>query len=200
MTQLDPLPIAQCGDPVLRGQSAPVDPAELGSEALLQLVEHMRVTMDAAPGVGLAAPQVGVPIQLAVLYDGPDRWSRLTAEETNERERTELPFTVLVNPAVESIEDAGKATFFEGCLSVPGLTGAVERHRSIRVRALDEYGSPINRVFTGWPARIVQHEVDHLNGKLYLDSVKTRSLSTTDNYSRLWAGKQTAEAAETLGF
>jgi peptide deformylase len=70
----------------------------------------------------------------------------------------------------------------------------------VRVRAFDEYGMPINRVFTGWPARIVQHEVDHLNGKLYLDRVKTRSLSTTENYSKLWAGKPTAEAAETLGF
>jgi peptide deformylase len=200
VTQLDPLPIAQCGDPVLRGRSAPVDPVEFGSELLLQLVEQMRVTMDAAPGVGLAAPQVGVAIQVAVLYDGPDRWYRLSENEMDERERTELPFTVLVNPTVEPIEEAGSATFFEGCLSVAGLTGVVERHRSVRVHAFDEHGRPINRVFTGWPARIVQHEVDHLNGKLYLDRVKTRSLSTTENYSKLWAGKPTAEAAETLGF
>jgi peptide deformylase len=199
VTQFDPLPIVQCGDPVLRARSTPVEPAELGGELLLQLVEHLRVTMDAAPGVGLAAPQVGVPIQLAVLCDGPDRWARLTVEERDERERTELPFTVLVNPVVEPIETT-TAAFFEGCLSVPGLTGVVERHRSVRVRALDEYGRPVDRVFTGWPARIVQHEVDHLNGTLYLDRVKTRSLSTTDNYSRLWAGKPTAETAETLGF
>jgi peptide deformylase len=156
--------------------------------------------MEAAPGVGLAAPQVGVSIQLAVLHDGPELWGRLTEDERAARERTGLPFTVLINPTLRSIDDGDNVSFYEGCLSVPGLAGVVARHRAVRVQALDEHGRPVDRVFSGWAARIVQHEVDHLGGRLYLDRVETRSLSTTDNYAQLWAGRPPEEAAASLGF
>jgi peptide deformylase len=85
-------------------------------------------------------------------------------------------------------------------LSVPGLTGVVARHRAVRVTGLDERGQPVDRVFSGWAARIVQHEVDHLHGRLYLDLVETKSLSTADTYARLWAGRPTRDAAAALGF
>jgi peptide deformylase len=83
---------------------------------------------------------------------------------------------------------------------VPGLTGVVARYRSVRVTALDELGHPIDKVFSGWAARIVQHEVDHLRGDLYLDQVETRSLCTVDNYARRWAGLPPKDAATPLGF
>jgi peptide deformylase len=156
--------------------------------------------MHAAPGVGLAAPQVGVPLQIAVVEDGPERWGQVTDEQLAARERYALPFAVLVNPAIEPADGDDRASFYEGCLSVPGLTGVVARQRAVRVRALDEHGDPVDRVWSGWPARIVQHEVDHLHGTLYLDRVETRSLSTTDNYARMWAGHPPAEAADALGF
>ncbi len=194
----DLLPIIQCGDPVLRRPAEPVDPAELGSARLRRLIEQMRATMRAAPGVGLAAPQIGVPLQLAVIEDTAERWGQLSPADLAARERTELPFAVLVNPSVSAVGDT-VASFYEGCLSVPGLTGVVTRHRAVRVRGLDEHGQHVERVFTGWPARIVQHETDHLRGALYLDRVEPRSLCTTDNYSRLWAGR-TADAAASLGF
>jgi peptide deformylase len=194
------LPIIECGDPVLRRPAEPVDPADLGTSELQLLVAQLRATMEAAPGVGLAAPQVGVPIQLAVLQDGPERWGRLTETERAARERYELPFTVLVNPVVRPVADHGEVSFYEGCLSVPGLTGVIARHRSVHVTALDADGQPVDRVFSGWSARIVQHETDHLAGRLYLDRVATRSLSTVDNYARLWAGQSPEDAADALGF
>jgi peptide deformylase len=160
----------------------------------------MQATMAAAPGVGLAAPQVGVPIQLAVLQDGPERWGQLTPAERAARERDELPFTVLVNPVLRPAGDGEEVSFYEGCLSVPGLTGAVARYRAVRVDALDQHGQPVGRVFSGWAARIAQHEIDHLGGTLYLDRVQTRSLSTTGSYARLWAGRPPGDAAACLGF
>jgi peptide deformylase len=194
------LPIVECGDPVLRRPAEPVDPADLRTSELLRLIAQLRATMEAAPGVGLAAPQVGVPIQLAVLQDGPERWGQLTEEERTVRERNGLDFTVLVNPVLRLAGDPGQVSFYEGCLSVPGLTGVVARHRSVRVEALDQDGQPVDRVFSGWAARIVQHEVDHLRGRLYLDRVETRSLSTAGSYTRLWAGRAPEEAAAALGF
>jgi peptide deformylase len=194
------LPIVECGDPVLRRPAEPLRPADLGTSELRLLIAQMRATMEAAPGVGLAAPQVGVPIQLAVLRDGPERWGQLTEDERIARERSDLPFTVLVNPALRPVDDGDSVSFYEGCLSVPGLTGVVARHRAVHVEALDEHGQPVDRVFSGWAARIVQHEADHLRGRLYLDRVETRSLSTTGNYARLWAGRSPEDASASLGF
>ena len=194
------LPIIQCGDPVLRRPAEPVRPSDLGTSELKLLIARMRATMEAAPGVGLAAPQVGVPIQLAVLRDGPERWGQLTEDERIARERNDLPFTVLINPALRPVDDGDSVSFYEGCLSVPGLTGVVARHRAVHVEALNEDGEPADRVFSGWAARIVQHEADHLGGRLYLDRVETRSLSTTGNYARLWAGRPPEDASASLGF
>jgi peptide deformylase len=194
------LPIIECGDPILRRPAEPVGPSELRTSELQLLIAQMRATMEAAPGVGLAAPQVGVPIQLAVLHDGPERWGQLTEDERTARERNGLDFTVLVNPTLRLVDDRDQVGFYEGCLSVPGLTGIVARHRAVRVEALDEHGQPVDRVFSGWAARIVQHEVDHLRGRLYLDRVETRSLATTGNYARLWAGRAPEDAAASLGF
>jgi peptide deformylase len=197
----DLLAIVECGDPILRRPADPIDPADLASEEMQHLIGQMRATMEAAPGVGLAAPQVGRSIQLAVMADGPERWGQLSAEERTARERGPLAFTVLVNPVVHPVDEGGDpVSFFEGCLSVPGLMGVVARHRAVRVEALDADGLPVARVFSGWAARIVQHEFDHLLGRLYLDRVETRSLSSSENYVRYWAGRPPSEAARDLGF
>jgi peptide deformylase len=196
----DTLSIVQCGDPVLRRAADPVEPSALHTPQLRHLITQMRTTMELAPGVGLAAPQVGVSLQLAVLQDGPQRWGHLSDGDRAAREREYLPFTVLVNPTVRPVRDDDRISFYEGCLSVPGLTGVVARHRAVRVEALDQDGQPIDQVFSGWAARIVQHEVDHLRGHLYLDHVQPRSLSTPDNYASRWAGRPTSDAAAALGF
>jgi peptide deformylase len=194
------LPIVSCGDPVLRQPAGPVDPARLARGDLAGLIARMRRTMHDAPGVGLAAPQIGMPLQLAVLEDDPERWGQLSEEQLAARERSGLPFTVFANPELTPVEGAGLVTFYEGCLSVPGFVGAVARHRSVRVDALDAHGAPFSAVFSGWAARIAQHEIDHLRGVLYLDRVETRSLSTLDNYAAYWAGRPPDEVADELGF
>jgi len=193
------LPIVQCGAPILRRPAEPVDPGALRSRSIRRLIALMRLTMDEAPGVGLAAPQIGEPIRLAVLQDGPERWGDAPAEDLAARQRTAVDFTVLANPTVTVVDD-GRASFYEGCLSVPGLAGVVARHRAVRVDALDEHGEPRTLMFRGWPARIVQHEVDHLDGVLYVDRVETRSITTTPNLAELWMGRPTSEAAAALGF
>ena len=200
MGATDLLTIVECGDPVLRRPADPIDPADLATDGMQRLIGQMRATMEAAPGVGLAAPQVGMSLQLAVLADGPERWGQLSEEERAARQRGPLAFTVLVNPVLRPIDEDDQVSFFEGCLSVPGLTGVVARHRAVRVEALDAEGQPIDRVFSGWAARIVQHELDHLRGRLYLDQVETRSLSSSANYARYWAGRSPSEAARDLGF
>lgn len=201
MTMGEVLSIVECGDPVLRRVARTLDPSAVGSPEFRRLILAMRATMEDAPGVGLAGPQIGLPIQVVVMADGPERWSRLTPDELAARERTELPFTILVNPVLVPAEPgADLVGFYEGCLSVPGLTGFVRRHRSVRVDALDEHGNPTSPTFTGWPARIAQHEIDHLQGVLYLDRVVSRSLSTVENYTERWAGRSPVEAAAALGF
>jgi peptide deformylase len=195
------LAIVECGDPVLRRPADPMDPADLATDDMQRLIGQMRATMEAAPGVGLAAPQVGIGLQLAVLADGPERWGQVTDEDRAQRQRSALDFTVLVNPVLHALDHGDDlVSFFEGCLSVPGLMGVVARHRSVRVEALDAEGRPVDRVFSGWAARIVQHVVDHLGGRLYLDRVETRSLCSSTNYVRYWAGRPPAEAARRLGF
>lgn len=164
-----PLPIVQAGDPVLRSAAVPYD-GQLDDDTLTRLLAAMRVTMRAAPGVGLAAPQVGLGLALAVVED---RW---VADP--ERERTPVPFRVLVNPAYQPV-GAERVTFGEGCLSVRGWQAGTPRWRSVRLTGQDETGAAFDEVLTGWSARIVQHETDHLAGVLYVDHADLRTLSTS---------------------
>ena len=167
------LPIVQAGDPVLRRVAEPYD-GQLSDELFAELVEAMRLTMHDAPGVGLAAPQIGLSVALAVAEDAGE------PEEEDPRERGELPFTVLVNPRYEVVGEE-RVPFFEGCLSVEGYQAVVARPHRVRVSWTDERGAAREAELSGWPARIVQHETDHLNGVLYLDSADLRTLSSNAN-------------------
>ncbi|OIK04215.1 peptide deformylase [Streptomyces monashensis] len=189
-----PLPIVAAGQPVLRRAAVPYD-GQLGPALLARFVEALRLTMHAAPGVGLAAPQVGVELRIAVLEDP----APVPEEVAVVRGRVPQPFRVLVNPAYEPVGDA-RAAFFEGCLSVPGWQAVVARHAAVRLRGQDERGRTLDEEFSGWPARIVQHETDHLDGTLYLDRAELRSLSTNEAAAALWAQPAPRAAAEALGF
>lgn len=173
-----PLPIVQTGDPVLRTVARPYD-NELPAELFTALIAAMRETMYAAPGVGLAAPQIGLGIAVAVLEDP----ATVPPEIAALRERTPLPFRVLVNPRYEAV-GTRTATFGEGCLSVNGFQAVVTRPATIRLTGWDEHGNALDEELSGWPARIVQHETDHLNGTLYLDRADLRTFSTIDNHLR----------------
>jgi peptide deformylase len=194
LSQPIPLPIVAAGDPVLRRKAEPYD-GSLPPELFTALLAAMRETMLAAPGVGLAAPQIGLGVQLAVLEDS----AAVPAETARLRGRSPLPFRVLVNPSYTPIGD-GVAAFYEGCLSVPGYQAVVERPSSIQLRARDENDAPVDEVVTGWAARIVAHETDHLAGMLYLDRAFTRSLTNTDNYLARWAAPTPLAARAELGF
>lgn len=188
-------PVVQAGHPVLRTVAAPYD-GQVGADELDELLALMHRTMRAAPGVGLAAPQIGLPLALAVVEDpgvADDDVARV-------RERSPLPYRVLVNPAYAPADDDVVA-FYEGCLSVVGYLAVVARPRSVRLTGLDEHGGPLDEVLTGWAARIVQHETDHLRGTLYLDRAETRSLSATDAWGAHWGTEPVPlEAARALGF
>jgi len=159
--------IVQTGCPVLHMPAREV-PAELfGTAALARLIETMKETMRDAPGVGLAAPQIGVPLRIIVLEDQPSLMTRLTEAEIAERERTPFEFTAIINPVLRSRSKEMK-TFKEGCLSVRGLVAEVERHLSVEVTGVGVNGEERTPwVARGWPARILQHEIDHLDGILY---------------------------------
>jgi peptide deformylase len=189
-----PLPIVAAGDPVLRAGTERYD-GQLGPALLARFVEALRVTMRAAPGVGLAAPQVGVELRIAVIEDP----APVPEEVRLARGRVPQPFRVLVNPSYEPV-GAGRAAFFEGCLSVPGWQAVVARHAEVRLTGQDEHGRALDEVFRGWPARIVQHETDHLDGVLYLDRAELRSLSAQQTVVERWAQPTPVRAAEALGF
>ena len=170
------LPIVSAGDPVLRTRASEVAEGKLGSPELLNLVELMIATMRAAPGVGLAAPQIGLPLRIIVLEDPPDVVSTLADEARAARGRVPFPVIAIVNPVLHLIEGE-TATFFEGCLSVPGYSAQVTRALTVEVTGKTPMGDAFSWRVSGWPARILQHECDHLDGTLYVDRMDTRTLS-----------------------
>ena len=193
------LKIVQMGDPVLRQAARPLTPKEIIGEEIQRLIADMRETMHDAPGVGLAAPQVGMAIQLAVIEDREEFLKDAAPEILAERERRPVPFHVIVNPKILLAPDP-TATFFEGCLSLPGFTALVPRTRTVRVECLDERGQKKIIDASGWYARILQHEIDHLAGCLYVDRMRSRTFGTLDNFNRHWKNKSIDEVRSALDF
>lgn len=182
------LKICTVGDPVLRRVPRTLSSKEIRSHAIQDLIGYMRETMRDAPGVGLAAPQVGEPLQLAVIEDKVEYHKGLTETELKERQRVSVDFHVIVNPQIEFLSPP-ELRFFEGCLSVPGFMAVMARSRSVRVTCLDERARPRVIQAEGWYARILQHEIDHLHGRLYLDCMESRTFSTLENYQRHWKNR-----------
>ena len=152
-------PVLRLGDPLLQKVAAAVTRFDTG---LLELVTDMNDTMRALSGAGIAAPQIGVSARVVIfeLKDNP-RYPHIAP----------VPYTVLVNPLVTPLtaeQDEG----WEGCLSVPGMRGLVPRYRRVQYRGFDQYGAPLDRTVEGFHARVVQHEVDHLDGILFPQRVR----------------------------
>ena len=189
------LKIVQAGTPVLRQKARTLTPAEVRGAPVQSLIDLMRETMRDAPGVGLAAPQIGEGLRLAVIEDSVTR---------EELERAPVPFHVIINPELRFVGESPTTPptmidHFEGCLSVDGYQAIVQRSRRVQVSALDHRGEPITIDATGWYARILQHEIDHLNGILYVDRMRTRSLSTGRNIGAFWLGQTPDEIVAALG-
>lgn len=184
LDQSPPSSIVQVGAAVLRRRVEDVPSSLLGTEALVRLVDRMVEAMRAAPGVGLAAPQLGVPLRVFVAEDDEERMAHVRAEFRAQRRRTALPLTVLINPEVVPL-GTDQAVFYEGCLSVRGYGALVSRALAVGVTAVDVHGRPMSLRFEGWPARIMQHEGDHLDGTLYVDRMISRSLAVEGELARL---------------
>lgn len=150
--------ILKMGDPRLLRLAPPVPQSLIGSDELASLIADMHDTILAANGAGLAAPQIGVDLQL-VIFGTDEPNARYAGAPV-------VPRTILLNPVIEPL-GADKEEDWEGCLSVPGLRGVVPRYASIRYRGLAPDGSVIDRTADGFHARVVQHECDHLIGMLY---------------------------------
>jgi len=185
--------IVQAGERVLRQRARPLTVKELRSRETRRLIESMRETMHAAPGVGLAAPQVGSPLQLAVIEDPAEA----PPEILKDRERQPVAFHVIVNPVI-TLDPGNDLSFFEGCLSVAGSTAVVARARRVRVDCLAHKGNPRTIHASGWYARILQHEIDHLHGTLYLDRMLTRTFMTVENFNQFWKSAGPEEWSQLL--
>lgn len=177
------LKIVSVGDPVLRKKARPLDSDEIRSSRIQDLIGWMRDTMHDAPGVGLAAPQVGQSVQLAVIEDKPDYHKNLSEADLKERERKPVNFHVIINPQIELLT-APEIAFHEGCLSLPGFVAVVPRAQKVRVTCLDERGKSRKIEASGWYARILQHEIDHLSGHIYIDRMRSETFSTLENYQK----------------
>jgi peptide deformylase len=190
------LEIVQIGHPVLRQMAKELSMEEILSPEIQELIEKMKATMRAAPGVGLAAPQIGKSLQLAVIEDMDQ--SHLTEEQRLQRSRYPVPFHVIINPKIYIEEASTKAEFFEGCLSIPEFVGIVPRAEVVRVECLNERAEPITIQAKGWYARILQHEIDHLNGSVYIDRAQLSTLMTNENFIKLYKNKNVKEVQKEL--
>ena len=189
--------IVQVGSPVLRQQARALSVAEIASSEIQKLIVTMRDAVRAAPGVGLAAPQIGVGLQIAVIEDREEYHRDVPAETLAERERRPVAFHVVINPVLTPASDK-VVEFPEGCLSVAGFVALVPRYHSVRVECLDERAQPRVIEASGWYARILQHECDHLQGALYIDRMRSRSFASLDNWNQFWKGKPVAEVRASL--
>lgn len=152
--------ILRMGHPTLRARAEPVADAMIGTPDFQNLLTDLRDTLADSGGIGLAAPQIGVSLRVALidLPGGDSRYGPLPR----------IPSTFFINPQITILNPA-TAGYWEGCLSVPGLRGFVERPQHLQVTARDEHGAPLNHQFEGFPATVIQHEFDHLDGRLYID-------------------------------
>ncbi|HEY7168125.1 MAG TPA: peptide deformylase [Candidatus Binatia bacterium] len=171
------LKVCRLGHPVLRQVTESVSKAEIASPECQKFIDDMIATMKEYDGVGLAADQVHESKQIAVLE---------VAANPRYPDKPQVPLTVLINPRVTAVTEEMEEDW-EGCLSVPDLRGRVPRYQSIRVEALDRFGNAIDFVAGGFHARVIQHEWDHLNGRVYLDRMRDFStLSFLTEFTRYW--------------
>ncbi len=176
------LKIARMGHPVLAQLAQPV--ANPGAPEIRRLVSDMVETMIDANGAGLAAPQVHVPLRVVVFQAPQGRSDPGLSEE--ERFDHTAPLTILINPEIEIVGREMEGGW-EGCLSVPGLRGFVERPAHIRYRGFDLEGRPVQRTAKGFHARVVQHECDHLDGRLYTTRMTDLGKLIFESEAKHWA-------------
>lgn len=177
------LKIALMGHPALRAKARPLHPSEIRTPKIQQLIDDLFETMKEYQGVGLAGPQVHEGLRLFVAGFPPPP----EGEEVEEDDEGQVPLMAIINPEITPV---GKETVedWEGCLSIPDIRGRVPRARQITVRAFDRNGTKLEIEASGFTARVIQHETDHLDGVLFFDRMKSlQSLTFLDEFSRYWS-------------
>lgn len=175
------LKVARLGHPVLRAKAQPVSSSDIKSPRVQQLIDDMFETMKEYSGIGLAAPQVHE--SLRVFVAGVRKAEVVTPMDA----KTDMPYVTIINPEIVPVGTETDSDW-EGCLSIPDIRGQVKRPTSVRVRALDRTGRRIELVAHGLPARVIQHEADHLDGVLFFDRMTSfETLTFMDEFRRYWA-------------
>jgi len=183
------LKVARMGHPVLRTPATPIDPADIKSPAVQQLIDDMFETMKEYNGVGLAAPQVHEGLRLFVAGFAP----RARDEDEDDDEDARVPLMTLINPEITPIGGETDEDW-EGCLSIPEIRGRVTRYKEIEVKAYDRRGRRISIRAKNFTARVIQHETDHLDGVLFLDRMESfETLTYLEEFNRYWGSRDVAE-------
>ncbi|XP_023760452.1 peptide deformylase 1A, chloroplastic [Lactuca sativa] len=172
--------IVKAGDPALHQPAREVSLEEIGSDRIQKIIDDMVQVMRRRPGVGLAAPQIGIPLKIIVLEDLKEYIAHAPEEENKAQDRRPFDLLVILNPILRKKSNKS-AFFYEGCLSVDGYRAMVERFVEVEVRGLGRDGKPMKVDACGWKARILQHECDHLEGTLYVDKMVKRTFRTIEN-------------------
>jgi len=190
------LKVARMGHPVLRAKARPLSASDMRSPRIQQLIDDMFETMREYQGIGLAAPQVHASVRLFVAGLAPKSAGEAVDDEDDDEDaddRQSVPLMALINPEItpvgrEAVED------WEGCLSIPDIRGRVPRAREIVVRAYDRTGKRIEMRVSGFTARVIQHETDHLDGILFFDRMMSfESLTFLDEFGRFWSHREVVE-------
>lgn len=175
------LKVARLGHPALRAKALPVAPADIKTPRVQRLIDDMFETMGEYSGIGLAAPQVHESVRLFV---AGVRVAEVTTPMTDD---ADMPFITIINPEIVPVSET-KVEGWEGCLSIPDIRGKVPRPETIRLRAYDRKARRIELVASGLPARVIQHETDHLDGVLFFDRMTSfETLAFMDEFRRYWA-------------
>jgi peptide deformylase len=186
------LKLYQVGQSVLREEAKVVSAAQLKSKKTQDIIDFMISTLRDAPGVGLAAPQVGEALRIVIIEDKAKYHQPIPKELLKEQGRKVVLLKVLINPEIEII-DEDSSIYFEGCLSVDGYVAAVPRYKVVRVKALGRDGKSLSYLAFDWQARILQHEVDHLDGTIYMDKMLKNSFMNINNFAKLWRTEKQAK-------
>ncbi len=186
------LKLNQVGQPILRYKSKKVDLNEIKSFKTKEFINFMASTLRDAPGVGLAAPQIGLSKQIIILEDKSKYLEIIPKEIIKKQKRKPFSLKVLFNPTLEVI-NSKMDSWFEGCLSVDGYVAVVDRYSKVKIIAFDAKGEKVSLIAEGWMARILQHEIDHLNGNLFIDKMHSRSFMTVKYFNQYWRKKNDSE-------
>ncbi|XP_063801982.1 conserved oligomeric Golgi complex subunit 8 isoform X2 [Pseudophryne corroboree] len=166
--------VAQTGDPVLRSQAQPVPPEHISHPDTQAVLKRMLAVLKSGGCVGLSAPQLGVPLRIMAMELPEDMCQVVPSEVRVMREMEPFPLTIFINPSMR-ILDSRKLHFPEGCSSLRGFSAVVPRFYAVEISGLNEKGEPTTWKAQGWAARIIQHEMDHLDGVLYCDKMDPRT-------------------------